>query len=237
MPKQWIIVSFNSSFSRKADEFLKENNIKPVQLREKTFLVHTESKIFQKKGIQPFLISAQKLKKFANETAMKKFIQKKSKKGKKYALRAWVLNDPKLTGRDLEVRVGMALEKMGVEMNPRNEERIWFIIKNKKDIFTTPEPLSLDHHLFAPMDYRITENGYITRSGQKLRFLLQKFQFDPKGKVGVDLGSGTGGCAGILEKGSLDRSQTRIIHPKISRTTVIVFPKRRSSRGWFRRTC
>jgi SAM-dependent methyltransferase len=52
------------------------------------------------------------------------------------------------------------------------------------------------------MDYRITENGFVTRSGQKLRFLLQKFQLDPKGKIGVDLGCGTGGWTQLLvEKG------------------------------------
>lgn len=203
MTKQWHIVSFNPSFSRKTEEFLQSNKLKPVHLREKTYLVRAEGKLFQKKDIQPFLISAQELKKLTNEAGMKTYIQKKSKKGEKYALRAWVLNDPKLTGRDLEVKLGMKLEKAGVEMNPRNENQIWFILKNKKDLFVTKEPLSLDQHVFAPMDYRITENGFVTRSGQKLRFLLKKFQFDPKGKIGVDLGSGTGGWTQLLvEKGA-----------------------------------
>lgn len=198
MTKQWHIVSFNPSFTRKLDEFLTKNKLKPTYLREKTFLVRAENKLFLKKDIQPFLISAQPLKKCKNEVEVKSYIQKKSRSINTYALRAWVLGHPTLTGRDLEVKLGIALEKKGVEMNPQNEERIWFLIQNGKELFVSMEPLSIDQHVFAPMDYRITENGFVTRSGQKLRFLLSKFHFDPKGKRGADLGCGTGGWTQLL---------------------------------------
>ncbi len=198
MVKHWHIVSFNPSFSRKLDDFLTTNKLKPTFLREKTFLVRAEDKLFLKKDIQPFLISAQPVQKCKSETEIKQYIQKKSIQTNTYALRAWVLNHSTLTGRDVEVKLGMALEKKGVEMNPHNEERIWFVIQNGKELFVTTQPLSITQHVFAPMDYRVTENGFVTRSGQKLRFLLHKFHFDPKGKRGADLGCGTGGWTQLL---------------------------------------
>ena len=226
MTKYWHIVSFNPSFSRKLDEFLTSNKLKPTFLREKTFLVHAETKLFQKKNIQPFLISAQPLQKFATETLLKKYIQKKSRNGMSYALRAWVLNHPTLTGRDLEVKLGIALEKKGAEMNPQNEEHIWFIVRTEKGLFVTQNHLPIDQHVFAPMDYRITENGFVTRSGQKLRFLLHKFQFDPTGKRGVDLGSGTGGWTQLLlQKGAVHISaiDRTLLDKKIQKNKKVTY--------------
>ena len=88
-------------------------------------------------------------------------------------------------------------------MNPTLETNIWFVIKHQKDYFVSVEPLSLDQHLFPMVDSRFTENQMVTRSGHKLRFLLHAFQFNPKGKVGADLGCGTGGWTELLlEKGA-----------------------------------
>lgn len=202
--KKWFLVSLNPQFSRKTSEFFARTNLKPALLRDATYLVRSEGKVWSKKEILPFLISAQEMKKCTNEAGVKKFIQKNSAKEHTYSLRAWILDSTPTTGRDLEVKLGISLEKMGVPMNPRATERIWFILKHQKDYFVSTQPLPLDAHLFPMVDSRFTENQMVTRSGHKLRFLLHAFQFDPKDKRGVDLGCGTGGWTQLLlEKGAV----------------------------------
>lgn len=235
--KKWFIVSFNPSFTRSTGAFLEKNKLKPLVLREQTHLIRSDSKMWRKKEIQPFLISAQELKKLGNETNVKKFIHKNTKKGETYSLRAWVLTSGEKTGRDLEVKLGMALEKMGVEMNPTQTHHTWFVIQHGKDYFVSVDPLSLDEHLFPMVDSRFTENQMVTRSGHKLRFLLHAFHLDPKGKIGVDLGSGTGGWTQLLlEKGAtkvvaIDRTlldaklqknkRVTYIHQKVEKATKL----------------
>ena len=224
--KKWFLVSFNPSFSRKTNEFLEKNKLNPIILREQTQLIRCESKIWSKKEILPFLISAQEMKKCTNEMDVKKFIQKSSNKNQTYSLRGWVLSSGEKTGRDLEVKLGIALEKMGVEMNPGQTYHTWFVVQHGKEYFVSATPLTLDEHLFPMVDSRFTENQMVTRSGHKLRFLLHAFQLDPKGKVGVDLGCGTGGWTQLLlEKGAkkviaIDRT---LLDKKLQKNKRVVY--------------
>ncbi len=226
--KKWFLVSFNPNFSRKTTEFLEKNKLKQTKLRDQTSLIRSTEKIWEKKEIQPFLISAQEIKKFKNEAEIKKFIQSHADKTKTYALRAWVLHDSKMSGRDLEVKLGIALEKMGVRMNPTLEENIWFILKNKKEYFVSAEPLPIDAHLFPMVDSRFTENQMVTRSGHKFRFLLHQFGLNPQNKVGVDLGCGTGGWTQLLlEKGAqkvyaIDRT---LLDKKLQKNKKVIYIK------------
>lgn len=203
MGKKWFLVSFNPHFSRSVGTFLDKQKMKQTRLRDQTYLIYSTPKIWKKNEIRPFLISAQEMKKCANEKNMMKFIQKNSEKEKTYALRAWSLNDSKLSGRDLEVKMGIALEKKGVEMNPSQKNNIWFILKHEKSFFISACPLSLDAHLFPQVDSRATEQKRITRSGHKLQFLLEKFTIDVQNKICVDLGCGSGGWTQtLLQKGA-----------------------------------
>ncbi|MFH0969985.1 MAG: SAM-dependent methyltransferase [Candidatus Diapherotrites archaeon] len=203
MVKHWHLASFNPSFSRKVEAFFQKNKIKTNPLRDQTYLLYCEEKLLATRKIAPFLITAQQVKKFQNESKIKEYIQKKSAQGKKYALRAWILDHSQNSGRDIEVKLGKAIEKKGVIMDPHNEENIWFILKRENEWFIPPRALSVESHPFPLIDYRIIEKGFVTRSGQKLKFLLHHFQLDPKNKIGVDLGSGKGGWTELLiQKGA-----------------------------------
>ncbi len=203
MTKQWHAVTFNGSFSRQATEFWKEAGIKPIRLREETYLARIEEKTLTGKKYLPFLINTTELKKFTSPSNAEKFLLKQSKKETEYALRIWTTQPGKKSGRDWEVEIGKRLFKKGMNTNPKNTKNIWFMIFHGKNIYSTPHALPEEAHPFAPMDFRITENGFVTRSGQKLRFLLHQFGFDPKGKIGVDIGSGTGGWTQhLIQKGA-----------------------------------
>lgn len=198
-----LLVAYNHYFSRKTHTFLEKKKLKPVFLGEHHFLVRANPKKFEHELIHPFLIHAQEVKTFNTDKKMRAYITKHATPNETHALRAWSVDHPKLSGRDLEVKNGMALEKMGVRMSPMQNHNMWFMLLYKKKYYVSAKPFSLDEHFFPYKDSKFSEKETITRSGKKLRFLLSTLGVNPHGKIIADLGCGTGGWTeALLERGA-----------------------------------
>ncbi len=201
-----LLVAYNRYFSKKTHAFLEKKKLKPTFVGEHHFLVRANMKTFEHELIHPFLIHAQEVKPFTDDKKMRAYIAKHAQKmgNDTHALRAWSADHPTLSGRDIEVKNGIALEKMGVKMNPLQNHNMWFVIFFKKKYYVSVKPFSLDEHFFPYQDSKFTEKETVTRSGKKLRFLLSALGADPKGKVIADLGCGSGGWTEtLLEKGAV----------------------------------
>ncbi|MBM3281990.1 MAG: methyltransferase domain-containing protein [Candidatus Diapherotrites archaeon] len=200
-----LLIAYNNHFSRKVHEYVKKKKLKPLFLGEHHFLVKANPKIFENETIRPFLIHAQEVKSFTNDKKMRAHIAKHAQQmgNDAHALRAWSVDDAKLSGRDMEVKNGIALEKMGVKMNPTQNHNMWFILRYKKKYYASVKPFSLDEHFFPYKDNKFTEKETITRSGKKLQYLLATLDVNPQNKVIADLGCGSGGWTeALLERGA-----------------------------------
>ncbi len=198
-----LFVAYNHHFSRKTHAFLEKKKLKPTFLGEHHFLVRAKPKTFEHELIHPFLIHAQEVKTFNTEKKMRAYIAKHATRNETHALRAWSVDDAKISGRDLEVKNGIALEKLGVKMNPTQNHNMWFVLQYKKKYYASAKPFSLDEHFFPYKDSKYTEKETVTRSGKKLRFLLSALGVHPKDKIIADLGCGSGGWTeALLENGA-----------------------------------
>jgi len=218
-----LLIAYNNHFSRKMHEYLEKKKLKPAFLGEHHILVKANPKIFEHETIRPFLIHAQEVKSFTDEKKMRAYVVKNAQKmgNETHALRAWSVDDAKLSGRDIEVKNGIALEKMGVKMNPAQNHNMWFVLKFKKKYFMSAQPFSLDEHFFPYKDSKYTEKETVTRSGKKLQYLLATLEVKPHNKIIADLGCGSGGWTeALLERGAAHVyaiDKTRHVHSKKSR--------------------
>lgn len=198
-----FLVAYNRYFSRKTHAYLEKKKLKPEFVGEHHFLVNAKPSVFENETIQPFLIHAQPMKRFTDDTKMRAWLVKNANPDESHALRGWSVEHEKLSGRDLEVKNGIALEKMGMKMNPNQTHSMWFILLHRKKYYVSEMPFSLDEHFYPYADSKTSSEKTVTRSGKKMKYLLARLQVNPKGKIIADLGCGSGGWTEtLLEKGA-----------------------------------
>ncbi len=198
-----FLVAYNRYFSRKTHAYLEKKKLKPEFIGEHHFLVKAKENAFEHESILPFLIHAQPMKRFTDDKKMRAWIVKNADKNETHALRGWSVEHEKLSGRDLEVKNGIALEKMGMKMNPNTKHSMWFILWHKKKYYVSEKHFSLDAHFFPYADSKTSSEKTVTRSGKKLSYLLAKLHVNVSGKTIADLGCGSGGWTeSLLERGA-----------------------------------
>ncbi len=204
MPAEKLfLAAYNRHFSRKMHEYLTRKKLKPDFAGEHHFLVKAKPSVFENESIQPYLIHAQMVKRFTDDKKMRAYIIKHAARNDTHALRGWSVEHEKLSGRDLEVKNGIALEKAGVKIDLKTKHNIWFILLHKKKYYVSEEPFSLDAHMFPYADSKTSEEKTVTRSGKKLTYLLATLHVNVKDKTIADLGCGSGGWTeSLVERGA-----------------------------------